>query len=204
MVDVAESHRVEHPATTITMTAAASTAVEERSRGRDVAAAGRRTQRAAAYPSLPPSLPHPYLCPHPPGNRSRDITSRVTAADLNNIRSNRFRSEFHYFSRFHGNSCPVGKYISPSPPSSSPVYPRAATDPSLSLSLTLSLSFSSVFLATRAPLFLRTFLSLSPSLSRFLRAPSRPAVRGTSDFYRFAPFMFIRWNKALQWAPCSP
>lgn len=43
-------------------------------------------------------------------NRSRDIP--VTLAHLNNIHFNRFQNEFHYFSRFHGNSCPAGKYIS--------------------------------------------------------------------------------------------
>jgi len=101
-----------------------------------------------------------------------------------------------------------------------PAYPRAATDPhplslslSLSLSISLSLSLSFSFVPCNAstsfpshfsePLSFSSSLfshplsfSLSLSLSRFLRAPSRLAVRGTSDFYRFAPFMFIRWNKA--------
>lgn len=48
-------------------------------------------------------------------DRSCDIP--VTPTDLNNIHFNRFRNEFHYFSRFHGNLCPAGKYISLAHPS---------------------------------------------------------------------------------------
>lgn len=135
-------------------------------------------------------------------NRSRDIP--VTLAHLNNIHFNRFQNEFHYFSRFHGNSCPAGKYISLANP------PRRISFLLLALAPSNAGTPFSSHLPGRwhssMPLPFSTLLSHSLFLSSLLFSPDLLSivslsyswyfVHGTSDFYRFAPFMFIRRNKA--------
>lgn len=131
------------------------------------------------------------------GNRSCDIP--VTPTDLNNIHFNRFQNEFHYFSRFHGNSCPAGKYISlarthllsTNPPSSFwLLLTRTLLAPARSLvffyavplfysvqSLTLPVSFSP-FLSLFSDLLstVRSTLTLVPRCMRHKRLLSFCAV----------------------------
>lgn len=142
----------------------------------------------------------PSTCFPLTGNRSRDIP--LTPTDLNNIHFNRFQNEFHYFSRFHGNSCPAGKYISlahPPPLDKSsflfltPSNANTSRTCQVAGTLLCCSSFLLFSVTHASSLSFSLFFDLLSTVS-----PSRlcRTVCGISDFYRFAPFMFIRWNKA--------